>query len=51
VDPAELQRFVDEDDVEGLVDAVSLEEIADAWWRYTLRERGPEAKGYDEPDW
>src|SRR5579863_7595889 len=51
MDAAELQRLVDEDDVEGLLRATSVEEVADAWWRWVLRDRSPDAEGFDEPDW
>jgi Family of unknown function (DUF6869) len=49
VHSAELQQLVDVDDVTALFRAVSAEQIADAWWRYTLRpDRGHTA---DHPDW
>jgi hypothetical protein len=45
----ELQRLVDEDDLEGLFDVLSVEEIADAWWRYTQSD--PKLRNVDHPDW
>jgi hypothetical protein len=51
MDAEGLQRLVDEDDIEGLLRATSVEETADAWWRWVVRERSPAVEGYDEPDW
>ena len=49
VHSAELQRLVDAGDVPALFRAVSAEQIADAWWRYTLRPDREQA--VDHPDW
>jgi hypothetical protein len=48
-DPGELQRLVDEDDLQGLLAVVPVEEIADAWWSYTLSD--PDVHNLDHPDW
>jgi hypothetical protein len=39
MDPAELERLVDEEKIDELFAIVSLEDMADARWRYTLAER------------
>ena len=43
-----MQRFVDADDIDGLLSVVSADDIAMAWHRYTAT---PEPKSYDHPDW
>jgi hypothetical protein len=45
--PGELQQLVNADDLERLFEVVTVEEIADAWWRCTLS--GDER--FDHPDW
>ena len=47
----ELQRLVDEDDLQGLLDVLSVEDIADAWWRYQLRDQDLDTDEVDHPDW
>jgi hypothetical protein len=45
-----LERLVDERDLDGLLARVSIDEIADAWWRYQLRHAG-DAATHDDGDW
>lgn len=44
----DLQRFVDAEDIDGLLRHATLDEIAVAWHRYTA---APEPKGDEHPDW
>ncbi|MGB3055418.1 MAG: DUF6869 domain-containing protein [Acidimicrobiales bacterium] len=43
-----MQRFVDAEDIDGLLRVVSADDIAMAWHRYTAV---PEPKSYDHQDW
>jgi hypothetical protein len=48
-----LDRLVGEGDLDGLLALVSVDEIADAWWRYRARsqEKGFKGDGHDEDFW
>ena len=45
----ELEELAE--DVERLTAVVSIEDIADAWWRYTLRAQDGEAPSENDADW
>lgn len=51
LDPRRLEGMLNEGRLEELLSLVSLEEIADAWWRYTLRDRSEGDDASDDPDW
>ena len=46
---SELQRLVDADEIASLLEAVTAEEIADAWWRYMLSAK--RERDVNHPDW
>lgn len=49
---ASLQELVDDDDLDGLLARVTLDDIADAWWRHHLREYGSNTDAaLADPDW
>lgn len=43
-------RLIDEDDLDGLFERVQPPEIADAWWRYALREKSLNDDELEHPD-
>jgi Family of unknown function (DUF6869) len=51
-DPVTLSRLVDTGDVDGVLAFVSLDEIADAWCQWSLRQhRGDVPPTTDQSDW
>jgi hypothetical protein len=50
--PGELQRFIDDGDLEGLLSVVTLDEVAATWCRYTATPHAArDHEGIDDPDW
>ena len=51
MDTARLIRLAEDGELQELLSAVSLEEIADAWWRYMMRCAAASAEGRPRPEW
>lgn len=51
MDYGTLVQLADEGDLDALLAAVSLEAIADAWWRYTMRWDAAHRNALPEPTW
>jgi hypothetical protein len=52
LDPVTLSRLVDAEDVDGVLALVSVDEIADAWCQWSVRQsRGDVPATTDESDW
>ena len=48
--PEQLQALVDDEDLDGLLQVVTMDEVAEAWCRYTER-RERDSDGDADPDW
>ena len=48
--PEHLQALVDDEDLDGLLQVVTMDEVAEAWCRYTERQEH-DSGGDEDPDW
>jgi hypothetical protein len=46
-----IVKLADENNLDGLLALVSIEEMADAWWRYTARWDIADSQGTPLPEW